>query len=367
MKRVRKAIIAVSAGVILLIAGFVVFGFYLVKQGAYIIGYGLSAQPISRLLASGTLAPGERAFLRLVTGIKGFAVSRLGLSENENYSTYAKVGRDYLVDVVSACRKDSFDQYVWQYPFFGGFPYKGFFERKDAEEEAVVLRNMNLDVIIRKVDAFSTLGFFKDPVYDFMADYSEYELASLIIHEETHATVWVGNEVRFNEELATFVGREGALLYLAEKYGKDSRELEAALASESDSAKFTGFVKELHAALGSLYESDAPASVKATVRGEIMHAYKERYRLDVVDKALSSAANREATGEDVSTYANSRTSFPVNNAFVMLFMGYEEDLSPFYGLYESFGRDLGRTIDYLKGLKKSGVKPMEYMKRASGG
>jgi predicted aminopeptidase len=351
----KKIALFVCAVFVLFIAGFVVFGFYLVKQGAYIIAYGLEAQSIEGLLAKGTPGANERDFLRRVTDIKRYAVTRLGLTNNANYTTYLRLDRDYLVDVVSACKKDRFEEYVWQYPFFGGFPYKGFFERKDADAEAKDLKKMNLDVIIRKVDAFSTLGFFKDPVYDFMAEYSAYELASTIIHEQTHATVWIKDEVQLNEELAVFVGREGGLLYIADTYGVTSKEYKDALRSTDDSASFTDFIKSAYKALDVLYTSDIPESEKLVVRGIVMHAYKERYRLDAVRKAL------EENAADISGTADKYAAFPLNNAFIMLFMGYEENLTPFYELYRSFNNDLPKTIEYLTGLKTTKKKTMEYI------
>jgi predicted aminopeptidase len=85
-------------------------------------------------------------------------------------------------------------------------PYQGFYERNDAEAEAKRLKALGYDVIVRKVDNFSTLGFFKDPVYSFLTSYSPGEIANLIIHEQAHATLFVKGQSDFNEEFATFVG-----------------------------------------------------------------------------------------------------------------------------------------------------------------
>jgi predicted aminopeptidase len=357
--------LAVCAVLFVCLVAFVVFGFYLVKQGAYIIGNGFRAQPIEKLLSSGSLEPGEPDFLLRVLGIREYGEISLGLSKNENYTTYLSLGKKgYLVDVVSACAKTRFEEYVWHYPLFGDFPYKGFFERKDAEDLSRSLRALNLDTIIRKVDAFSTLGFFKDPVYDFMSGYSDYELVSLILHEQTHATVWVKDAVSFNEQLAVFAGREGALRYIADKYGQSSKKYADAVSSTAESEDFASFIRSAYAALHALYESDAPESVKLSARGLVFHAFKERYRLDIIAKTLRKSGVDESppnTTGDISEYADSSAAFPMNNAFIMLFMGYEEDLAPFYELYESMGRDLRKTIGYIAGVKNTKLRPMEYI------
>ena len=120
-------------------------------------------------------------------------------------------------------------------PFHGQAPYKGFYERPDALAEAARLKKEGYDVIVRKVDAFSTLGFTKDPVYSFMKKYSPYELASTIIHEQTHATLWVKGQTDFNEELADFVGETGALEWIAARFGAPSEEYRSAVDEKADS------------------------------------------------------------------------------------------------------------------------------------
>ncbi|MGO9411115.1 MAG: aminopeptidase, partial [Spirochaetia bacterium] len=184
---------------------------YLVKQGDYLLRYSSGTESVDDLLKSPSTPADTREFLQRVKEIRTFAVESIGLRDNGNYTRYKSIDRDYLVDVVQACDALSFTPYQWSYPFMGKLPYKGFYERPDALAEAGRLKKEGYDVIVRKVDAFSTLGFTKDPVYSFMKKYSPYELASTIIHEQTHATLWVKGQTDFNEELADFVGETGAL------------------------------------------------------------------------------------------------------------------------------------------------------------
>jgi predicted aminopeptidase len=324
-------------------------GCYLIKQGSYIVSHNCAAKKIDTLLEKNSLEPEVKETLSLVKKIKRYAVSVLGLKDNKNYTTYVEINKDYLADVVSASKKDCFESYTWWYPFFGSFPYKGFFEREDAIREAEKLKKKNLDVLIRKVDAFSTLGFFTDPIYSYMSDYSVYSLASLIIHEQTHATIWLKNRIQFNEELATFVGREGALKFISDTFGRISPQYEKAVTIIEDSNRFVSLIRVLHKDLEALYRMDIDTSYKLAVRGRIIHAFKDHYRMFYSHEFLSDAYRSPLT-------------FPINNAYIMLFITYTEDLSIFYELYEKQGKNLSAVIALLKQVKKVKGDPKEYIR-----
>jgi hypothetical protein len=125
-------------------------------------------------------------------------------------------GRGRLGLLVSACGRSP-STYLWEVSG-GGSLRTGFFNAEEAEMEAARLKKKGLDVIVRPVDAFSTLGWFADPLFSFMSKYDDGELAETIIHELAHATVFVKRAEQFNEEFATFVGRQGALEYLKDRY-----------------------------------------------------------------------------------------------------------------------------------------------------
>ncbi len=110
------------------------------KQGTYIVRYNKSARDIDKLLKSKELDEDLKETLTLVQEIKLYAVQAVGLKEDWNCTKYVELDKEYLVDVVSACEKDSFTPHIWGYCFFGSFPYKDFFEREDAEREAEELK-----------------------------------------------------------------------------------------------------------------------------------------------------------------------------------------------------------------------------------
>ena len=105
----------------------------------------------------------------------------------------------------------------------GTVPYRGYFDLKRAKKERDALEAKGYDTYLRSVSAYSTLGWFSDPVLSSMLHYRDADLASLVIHEMTHATVWIPGDINFNESLASFVGDAGAILFFKSKFGPDAQ------------------------------------------------------------------------------------------------------------------------------------------------
>jgi predicted aminopeptidase len=334
----------------LLLSLAVLQGCYLLKQGASLIRYYRDAEEIRSVLIRNDLGPEERRALQLVGEIRSFAISELGLKSNENYTRYKRVDKDYLVDVVSACEKTEFKPYLWHFPLFGSFPYKGFFRKEDALRQAERLRKRGYDVLVRKAEAFSTLGFFRDPIFSFMTSYSEFDLASLIIHEQTHATIFVKNRTEFNEQLATFIGREGALLFVRKKYGVDSEEYQKILRGLADRERFQNLMRELYERLDGLYQSDADEDEKIRRKQDIIGLFQ----MD-----LASHYTEHFTTDTYRKFAD----IQINNAFILSVMRYTADLSLFYRFYEVTGRNLPLMISELSVLHSRRQDPWAFMKR----
>lgn len=324
-------------------------GCYLLKQGFYIIRYNSKAQSIDKMLGNSHISQNTKDFLLLVKEIRSYAFDSLGLIENDNYTRYVEIDKDYLVDVVSASDELAFNQHTWCYPFFGCFPYKGYFERKDAEKQASKLSRKGLDTYIGRVDAFSTLGFFKDPIYSFMEEYSVFGIASLIFHEQTHATVFLKNRIQFNEELATFIGTEGALRFIRMKYGDGSDAYRNAILAIEDSDTYMMLMRRLYKRLAKLYKSNIPDDKKReekqkiiqNCKNEIMEKYNQFFKTD-----LYSAIGKAQ----------------INNAVLAIRMTYTLDLDIYYELYELYDRDLKKMMDFFKTLEKCRNDPKEIIR-----
>jgi len=323
---------------------------YLWKQGSYLIKYSSGAKNISSMLRKESTPSDLKEFLRSVERIKQFAVDDIGLKDNRNYTRYKALDRDYLVNVVQAAKPLSFTSYEWKYPLFGKLPYKGYYVPSDAKAEAERLKGQGYDVIVRKVDAFSTLGFFRDPVYSFMRGYTPYELASLIIHEQTHATLFLKGQDQFNEEIATYVGDRGALEYLASVYGKGSAEYEQAVAEQADNRLFLKFIVQLRAALSVVYASDLPLNEKLAKKKATIRRYMSIFETEYVPQFHTDSYR-------------SLKKLPINNAYLMLFGLYTQEipllarydelycgnnLKDFMQKMEQLSRQPGRMIDKIK-------------------
>jgi len=319
---------------------FLFSGCYLMKQGTAFMGQQMSAKSIDKMLKRDDISDELREFLILVGEIRAFAMDSIGLKRNKNYTRYVRVERNYVVDVVTASRDDSFEMYRWWFPVVGSVTYKGFFDRRDAQREAgKISRRGGYDVHIGGASAFSTLGFFSDPIYSFMINYSVYDLASLIIHEQMHATVYLKNQTQLNEEMATFVGDEGGLLFVRMKFGEDSDQYRSAILSREDYDTYILLMRSLYNELKAVYESDITRERKLAEKELII----TRFKSDVgqsYDSLFRTPRYRGLSGANI------------NNANIASHMTYNRDLSLFYELYESRGRDLAKTVDVLKTLRK---------------
>jgi predicted aminopeptidase len=346
------SLVPVLAAAVILLAGSALFsGCYTLQQGAALLGYLNRAVPLESLESSGASeAPGDSealgeseavVFAARVRDIRRFAMEDLGLRESANYTRYVEIDQDYLAAVVSASAKDSFVRHDWWFPIVGSVPYKGFFNAQDARREAEKLEKRDLDVWIRGVDAFSTLGWFSDPLYSYMRNYSAYRLANLIIHELLHATVYINGQSQFDEELAEFVGSQGARLYLEKTFGLDSEEYREMLNSEVDRAAFLIFIQALIRDLEALYARDLDREEKLAQKEAVIREAQTRFAADY-DQLFQSEGYR------------SFAELAVNNAYLELYRLYYAEDTFFEDLFNQNGRDLPRFIAAAKTIKGRG-------------
>ena len=317
-------------------------GCYTLKQGTTMLGYLGRAIPLEELASEDGASEENRLFVKRVEDIRRFAIEELGLKESKNYTRFVELDRSYLAAVVSACAADSFTRYEWWFPVVGRLPYKGFFDAADARKERAKLEKKGLDVWIRGVDAFSTLGWFRDPLYSYMKDYSDRDLAELIIHELLHATVFLKNQVQFSEELAEFVGTEGSWLYMKKNSSGAAGGTEPALADAEDAGKdrvaYLAFIRALIAELDAVYKSGLSGEEKLARKEETIALAKTRFGNDYDSLFLT---------DNYRGFID----LPVNNAYLELYRLYYEEDHYFKGLYEKSGRDLPGFIAAAKTLK----------------
>jgi predicted aminopeptidase len=277
-------------------------------------------------------------FVMEVNRIRAFAMGELGLKESKNYTKFVEMDRDYLAAIVSACSPVAFERHTWWFPVVGQVPYKGFFNVDDARKESAKLRAKNLDVWVRPVDAFSTLGFFRDPLYSYMTDYPVHRLADLIIHELVHATIYIKSDSEFNESLAEFIGKEGARLYIEKYYGADSDAYRAIDADNADNKTFVMFVQSIIKDLDAVYSSALSREEKLTRKAEVIAAAQKDFA---------------AHYDELFEHDNYRgfAEMQINNAYLDLYRLYNEGDSYFEEIYNGMGRDLPAFIAAAKTWK----------------
>jgi predicted aminopeptidase len=213
------------------------------------------------------------------------------------------------------------------------------------------LKRKDLDVWIRPVDAFSTLGWFDDPLYSFMRAYSPERMADLLIHELVHATVFIKNNMQFNEELAEFIGSEGARLYIEKRYGADSPQMENIIYSDTDNAAYVEFIQELISELDTVYKSEITREQK----------------LELKEKIISGAQSRFASEYETRFHSDRYRGFsemPVNNAYLELYRLYYSGGSKLKELYDESGGNLHEFIAAAKTITKGGGSPMRQLRSA---
>jgi predicted aminopeptidase len=214
----------------------------------------LNARSVKSYLADPFIPDSLKQKVHLIQEIKQFTIDSLGFSNNKNYTTiYDQQGKP-LLWVVTASERFALKPYYWKFPIVGTVSYKGFFSEEEAEEEAQWLESKGYETRIRQVNAWSTLGWFKDPIMTSMLDDEPGELANLIIHELSHRTVYIKSNVDYSENLANFIGDKGARLFLKYKYGEASQELLHYIQDEEDYKRFARYMLFSAQRLDSLYQ-----------------------------------------------------------------------------------------------------------------
>jgi predicted aminopeptidase len=184
------------------------------SRGAWEEAKILSARrDISDILTDKSVDSVTRAKLRIVTAARRYARDSLGLKTKESFTTFSQLDRDTLVLVLSAAYRDTLAPYTWWFPIVGRVPYKGYFDFSAAQRAADALEQDGYDTYLRPSDAFSTLGFFNDPLLSTTLRADSFDLANTVIHELTHNTFYAAGQVAFNESFASFVGARGSAAF----------------------------------------------------------------------------------------------------------------------------------------------------------
>lgn len=243
--------------------------------------------------------------LALILEAREFGKS-VGLNLNDNYTRYYDVGRPEFSWIVMAANKDSLTPKTWWFPIIGSVPYKGYFEKESAEKLAKDLEVSGLETYVRPTRAMSTLGWFSDPVLSTMLSMPITSVIETIFHEAFHATVWVPDNVSFNESAAEAFGATAAIEFFNLRYQiclnsgssenceKEKTLLEQARQTLSFQVYFSDEISKLHQSLSELYSSKISLEEKLSKRellyNTAMKPFFEKFPQSTFPRTINNAA-----------------------------------------------------------------------------
>jgi predicted aminopeptidase len=305
----------------------------------------LARQPIAEVLAANGTTPELAERLRLAGEVRAYA-EELGLDVGAQYTSYVDWPGDRVVTSVVATRPGEIEARGFWFPLIGRVPYKGYFDQTRAEREAEHLAGEGLDTCLVPVVAYSTLGWMADPLTAPLA--RSPRLAETLIHELVHATVFVASQPDFNEGLATFVGQEGVVRFIAARAGEPAAARERLRVAED--RKIAAVLEQFRDEVAAMYATTEPGAEREA----------RRAALEVAVRAVLAAlplATRDAAA--VSRQVR------LNDACQALIGTYQGDLPLYEAMLRALGGDLARFVDRAR--KAAGEDDPRAALLASGG
>jgi len=312
------------------------FGYYLQAARGQFELWRLE-RPIAEVIADARAPERVRERLRAVGEIRDFASRELALPDNESYRRYADLRRPYVVWNVFATAEFSLEPVQWCFPFAGCVGYRGYFARDDAQRFARGLAQTGQDVFLGGVPAYSTLGYFPDPVLNTFIHYPEVELARLIFHELAHQVLYVKDDSVFNESFAVAVEREGVRRWL-ESAGTD-RDRSIFDAMQQRRMEFAALIDRYRSRLQQLYASGVAVEVMRSRKRELLLAMRADY--DGLKERWGGFRGYDRWFEQES-----------GNALFAAIAIYTEQVPAFQVLLERQGRDLPRFYAAVRELAR---------------
>jgi predicted aminopeptidase len=281
-------------------------------------------RPIEEVIKDEKTPTRIKLLLAEIPSIKKYGEAN-GLKPTKNYQDYVQLDRNSAVYVVSACEPLKFQSKEWGFPIVGKFPYLGFFKLDMAKDYAKDLKAEGLDVDLRGASAYSTLGWFRDPILSSMipeGDQAYGELVNVVLHESVHATLYIGGQAYFNESLAVFVADKLTVKYITEHKGPDSPQLNAYVKGNTQYEDNDKYLHGVYEKLDALYKSPQTDAEKLEEKKKILDEAQTKLQW-----------KRE-----------------INNATLIQFKEYSEGMGAFETVYKACGSDTERFLKVLSSL-----------------
>lgn len=297
-----------------------------------------STVPMAEALEDYDLTAKEKEKLRLVLRVKAFGEKELGLRPTDNYETVYLGTERNPVYTVSAARRTRLERITWWFPIVGRMPYLGYFDEKKAEAKKRELEQDGLDAIVSPAEAYSTLGWFQDPVHRNLLEKGTVEIAETILHEMTHATLYAKGQPEFNETLAVLVGKQGALAFLERATGPDSPETQKARALLRDQRRFSEFLDAFLGDLTRLYNGPQSEEKKLVLRKALFTEAMNRFE---------TLRDHLETDRFIAFGAGG-----LNNAYLMAVALYHRHYTLFESVLKSQGGSLRKAMDIFQQISR---------------
>jgi predicted aminopeptidase len=327
----------------------------LVVGGAYLVGsptgrYLLRAvwaeggilarrRKITDMVADSSTTPEVRRKLQLVLAARAFAADSVGLKAKQSFTTFSPLDRDTLVLVLSGAYRDRLKAYTWWFPVVGSVPYKGYFDFALAKRSEIELHDRGFDTYLRPSPAFSTLGWFNDPLLSTSLHADTLDLANTVIHELTHNTFYASGSAVFNESFANFVGAHGAAWFFRTR----GSPLAAARLDDdwSNEKVLSRFWESLYFRVDSAFRAHPTDSLARLVARNTLYAQGRRDAVAVLGPQL----------KNINPRALERIR--LDNAALLAHRLYNTDLDVFDQVWAKENGDLKKTIARIIELAKS--------------
>lgn len=303
----------------------------------------LARQPLKKAISQaqqrGNLALVEQ--LTLAVNLRQFAVKSLHLPQNRSYQSYVDLQRDFPVWTVVAADEFSLTPKQWCYLIIGCASYRGYFSRAAATAYAHSLEEAGFDVAVGGTPAYSTLGWFADPLLPSMMRYGEAQFAETLFHELAHQVYYLNGESDFNEAFATTVGEQGAKIWLRNHNPAALGAYEESLSATED---FNQLLLTARGTLEQVYSEQLDAMEKRAEKRRILQQFRQDYD------------QLKATKWSNKGWFDTWFETPINNARLVAVATYRDKVPAFEALLEDCGADFKRFLMTVKSLNKKAGK-----------
>jgi predicted aminopeptidase len=334
--KVKKGITGVAITLVLFFTGCRLTYLFHAASGQFRLL--VDSVPIEEAIKADSLGPEEKNRLLLVARAKDFGERELGLRKTDNYQTVYLKSHQAPIYIVSASPRDRLARVTWWFPVVGDMPYLGFFDRESAESERGQLAKKGLDVTMGIAHAYSTLGWFQDPVTLNLLEGSTVTLVETILHEMTHTTIYVNGQGEFNEGLAVLVSKVGTHLFFERTFGPCHPFTVHARESIEDEQLFSAFLSLVLERLSLFYNSPLSYQEKLAKREQIFSESLVEFGRVAVNFKTSLFIHFGNEG--------------LNNAYLMSVGLYHRHFHFFEAVLKKRGNSIKEMLGFFQGLSK---------------